>query len=133
MITSNTRKPFGGKVATIETPSFSCFISTAKDGFFRKQSLVILDETGGLSDRQIAAKLVYNDALDSNARLELHDSIIHVIDASGMSGVSLLKTIVTLFEGLRKQGIGTPEINEAWLNSQPDQELVDAILSKASG
>jgi hypothetical protein len=70
-------------VATIETPSFSCFISTVKDGFFRKQSMVIFDTTGDFSNRQVAAKLVYNDLLDSNAHLGLHDTIIHTIDESG--------------------------------------------------
>ena len=35
MITSNTKYPFGGKVATVETKSFNCMISTAKDGIFK--------------------------------------------------------------------------------------------------
>jgi hypothetical protein len=118
MITSNTEKPFGGKVATIETPSFSCFISTAKDGFFKNQSMVIFDTTGGITNRQVAAKVIYNDLLDSNARLGLHDAIIHTIDESGMNGVTLIETLVTLFEGLQKEGIGTPEIDEAWFNSK---------------
>jgi hypothetical protein len=118
MITSNTKKPFGGKVATIETPSFSCFISTAKDGFFQKQSMVIFDTTDGFSNRRVAAKLVYNEVLDSNARLGLHDPIIHTIDESGMNGIPLLETLTTLFEGLRREGIGTAVIDETWWNSQ---------------
>lgn len=118
MITSNTKKPFGGKVATIETPSFSCFISTAKDGFFKKQSMVIFDTTGGFSNRQVAAKLVYNDLLDSNARLGLHDAIIHTIDESGMNGIPLLETLNTLFEGLQREGIGTAVIEETWWTSK---------------
>jgi len=118
MITSNTKKPFGGKVATLETPSFSCFVSTAKDGLFRNQSMVIFDTTGGFSNRKVAAKLVYNDLLDSNARLGLHDAIIHTIDESGMNGVTLIETLGTLFEGLQREGIGTPIIDEAWWNSK---------------
>lgn len=118
MITSNTKKPFGGKVATIETPSFSCFVSTAKDGFFQKQSMVIFDTTRGFSNRQLAAKLIYNDLLDSNARLDLHDTIIHTIDESGMNGINLLKTLQALLVGLHEEGIGIPEIDEAWWNSK---------------
>ena len=117
MITSSIKKPFGGKVSTIETPSFSCFVSTAKDGFFRKQSMVIWDTTSGFSSRQIAAKLDYKELLDSNARLGLHDTIIHVIDESGMKGVTLSETIATLFERLHREGIATPTILEAWWNS----------------
>lgn len=118
MITSNTTKHFGGKVATIETPSFSCFVSTAKDGFFKKQSKVIFDTTNGFPNRQIAAKLVYNDLMDSNARLSLHDVIIHAIDESGMNGVSLIETLSTLFHGLYKEGIGTPEFDATWWHSK---------------
>jgi hypothetical protein len=118
MITSNTRKPFGGKVATIETPSFSCFISTAKEGLFKKQSMVIFDITEGFPNRKVVAKLVYNDLLDSNARLGLHDVIIHTIDESGMSGISLSETLVTLFEGLHKEGMGNTTLDEVWWNSK---------------
>jgi len=118
MITSNTKKPFGGKVATVETPFFSCFISTAKGGFFQKQSMVIWDTSGGFSNRQLAAKLVYNDLLDSNARLGLHDTIIHAIDESGMNGIALLETLETILIGLHREGIGTPTFLEAWLNSK---------------
>ena len=49
--------------------------------------------------------------MDSNARLSLHDVIIHAIDESGMNGVSLIETLSTLFHGLYKEGIGTPEFD----------------------
>lgn len=118
MITSNTKKSFGGKIATIETPSFSCFISTVKEGFFRKQSMVIFDTTKEFSNRCVAAKLIYNDLLDPNARIGLHDAIIHTIDESGMNGNSLLETLTKLFEGLHKEGIGTAVIDETWWSSK---------------
>ena len=108
MITSNTAKPFGGKVATIETPLFSCFVSTAKNGFFEKQSIVIFDTTDGFSNRQVAAKFIYNKLLDSDARLGMHDAIIHAIDESGMNRISLIKTLSTLLVRLHEEGIGTP-------------------------
>jgi hypothetical protein len=118
MITSNTRKPFGGKVSTIDTPSFECFISTAKDGFFKKQSMVIFDTTDGFSNRRLVAKIVYNNLLDSNARLGQHDAIIHTIDESGMNGITLLETLSKLFEGLQKEGVGTAVVDEMWWNSK---------------
>jgi hypothetical protein len=118
MITSNTKKSFGGKVAIIDTPSFSCFISTAKDGIFQKQSMVIWDTSEGFSNRQLAAKIDYNNLLNSNARLELHDTIIHAIDESGMSGITLFETLETILMGLHREGIGTPTFLEAWLNSK---------------
>ena len=118
MITSNTSKPFGGKVATLETPAFSCFVSTAKDGFFKKQSMIIWDTTNGIEGRQVAAKLEYNKALDADARLGLHDAIIHAIDESGMAGIGLAQTLATLCERLHKEGVASPSIAEAWWNSQ---------------
>ena len=118
MITSNTAKPFGGKVATIETPSFSCFVSTAKDGFFKKQSMVIFDTTEGFSNRQVAAKFIFNELLDSNARLGMHDAIIHAIDESGMSGISLVKTLSTLLVRVHEESMGTPEFDATWWHSK---------------
>lgn len=115
LITSNTKKPFGGKVADIRTPSFTCFVSTAKDGLFKKQSMQIYDTSRGY--HWLVAKLFYNDWLDSNARLGLHDTIAHAIDESGMSGVTLFETLHPLLIRLGKEGIGTPEIDQAWWNS----------------
>jgi len=121
MITSNTAKPFGGKVATIETPSFSCFVSTAKDGFFKKQSMVIFDTSDGFSNRQLAAKFIYNELMDSNARLGMHDVIIHTIDESGMNGISLIEALSKLFLGLHEKNIGTPEFLADWLHSKAEE------------
>jgi hypothetical protein len=113
MITSNTRYPFGGKVATVETPSFNCMISTAKEGVFQKQSVVFFDINAGMDNRRPVAKLIYNNVLSKEQRLQFHDIIVGVIDESGMNGLSLLETLVTLFEGLQREGIGNGVIDEA--------------------
>ncbi|OGW37446.1 MAG: hypothetical protein A2Y97_00040 [Nitrospirae bacterium RBG_13_39_12] len=107
MITSNTCYPFGGKVATVETPSFKCMISTAKEGVFKKQSVVFLDINMGMANRRPVAKLHYNDILTKEQRLQFHDIIVSVIDESGMNGLSLYDTLRDLFQGLRKEGIGS--------------------------
>jgi hypothetical protein len=106
MITSNTKYPFGGKVATVETTSFNCMISTAKEALFQKQSMVFFDLKDGMSCRRLIAKLLFNDLLDSSQRIELHDVITHVIDEGGMSGKSLRDTLKELFDGLEQEGIG---------------------------
>jgi hypothetical protein len=74
--------------------------------------MVILDTTQGWENRRAVAKLLYNNVLDKNARLGLHDSIIHVMDEAGMNGISLRQTLEELFEGLRKEGIGLGHIDE---------------------
>ena len=106
MITSNTKYSFGGKVATLETKSFNCMISTAKDGWFRKQSMIFWDINAGMASRRQVAKLFFNGFLSSAQRIELHDVISHVIDEGGMSGKSLGDTLTELFDGLKREGIG---------------------------
>ncbi len=80
--------------------------------------MIIFDTSEGFSSRQLAAKLVYNDLLDSNKRLGLHDAIIHTIDESGINGNSLVETLQNLFEGLEREGIGRGVISETWWNSK---------------
>jgi len=106
MITSNTKYPFGGKVATVATPSFCCMISTAKEGIFKKQSVMFSDVSEGMQSRRHVAKLVYNDVLDSKARLGLHDAITSHLDAAGMGGQPLTEALRTLFDGLKTEGVG---------------------------
>lgn len=48
-------------------------ISTTKEGIFQKQSVVFSDVSKGMESRRHIAKLLYNDVLDSNDRLGLHD------------------------------------------------------------
>jgi hypothetical protein len=104
MITSNTRYPFGGKVATVETKSFNCMISSAKDGLFKKQSIVFWDLNAGMASRRQIAKLFFNEFLSSAQRIEFHDLIVHFIDEAGMSEKSLRDTLDELFDGLGKEG-----------------------------
>ena len=96
----------------METPAFNCCISTAKDGLFKKQSVAFLDFTAGWNNRRLVAKLQYNDILDKNARLGLHDPITHCIDESGMNGQSLVPALSSLFQKLEKEGIGCGLIAE---------------------
>jgi len=80
-------------------------ISTAKDGFFKKQSIIFWDINAGMASRRQIAKLLFNEFLSSAQRIELHDVIAHVTDEAGMSGKDLLDTLTELFEGLQKEGI----------------------------
>jgi hypothetical protein len=106
MITSNTQYLFGGKVATVETPSFCCMISTAKEGIFRKQSVMFSDVSEGMQRRSHVAKLLYNDSFNSMARLDLHDAIAADLDAAGMRGLSLTEALQALFDDLKSRGVG---------------------------
>lgn len=65
-------------------------------------------------NRRFVAKLVYNEVLDKNARLGLHDALIRSIDESGMNGTPLRQTLELLFEGLRREGIGIAVLDDAF-------------------
>ena len=106
MITSNTKYSFGGKVSTVETNSFKCLISTAKDGLFKKQSIIFSDLSGGMSSRRDVAKFLFNDQIGSPQRMDLHDVIAQLIDKDGMNGQSLRAALTYLFERLKQEGIG---------------------------
>lgn len=112
MITSNTRHHFGAKAATVETPSFSCLISTAKEGLFKKQSIIFFDFSAGMASRRPVAKLLFSDILDSNQRLGFHDVIVGVIDQAGMGGKALRDTLEELFQGLQREGIAIGAMTE---------------------
>jgi hypothetical protein len=112
MITSNTFYPFGGKVATIETPAFVCMVSTAKEGLFQKQSVRISDCANGVSNRRVVAKFLYNPVLSKQDRLGLHDAVVASIDELGMSGYSLKDALQNLFERLKEEGIGSGIIED---------------------
>jgi len=85
-------------------------ISTAKEGFFLKQSTRFLDCSNGVSKRRIIADLHYNEILGKQERLVLHDMIVGVIDEFGRNGSSLKDALQTLFDELKKQGTGDGKI-----------------------
>lgn len=106
MITSNTKYSFGGKVSTVETVSFKCMISTAKEGLFKKQSVIFSDLSGGVSSPRQIAKFLFNDHMGSSQRMEFHDVIAQLLDRDGMNGQSLRATLMYLFERFKEEGIG---------------------------
>jgi hypothetical protein len=106
MITSNMRYPFGRKLAMVETPSFNCMIKTAKNGLFGKQSTSFSVFGSGVAPRRQVATLQFDDHLDSDERLRLHDIIAGLLDEAGMSGKSLDEALRELFEELEGKNIG---------------------------
>jgi len=104
--TYNSKYALGEKITTIETKSFNCMINTAKEGLFKKQSMIFWDLSADMAAHRQIAKLLFHESLSSPQRIELHDIIAHVIDKAGMSGKSLEDTLLELFEGLKKKGVG---------------------------
>jgi hypothetical protein len=73
-------------------------IEARVNGVLRKNGLRPIDAE--------TSDLPYHDALDSNARLGLHDAITHSLDEAGMAGASLKDALRSLFDGLKAEGVG---------------------------
>ncbi len=93
-------------MTTVETPTFCCMISTAKEGIFKKQSVMFSDFSDGMENRRHVAKLVYSDRLDSEARLDFHDQIAAHLDGGGMAGQTLRESLHDLFAAVAADETG---------------------------
>jgi hypothetical protein len=87
-------------------------ISTAKEGFFKKQSVRFLDFSSGMSQRRLVGQMRYNDALDKKQRLVMHDLVTHALDESGTNGDSLIDALNKLFKRLQEEGVAAGIIVE---------------------
>jgi hypothetical protein len=115
MILSNRKYIFGSKVATIHTTAFKCVISTAKEGFFKRQSTIIIkgDRVQDKANARPCAKVIYTPSLKSSDRLSLHDGLANQIDELGEQGLSLGTAIDLCFKELKQRGIVAETINLA--------------------
>lgn len=106
MIASNRNQPFGSRVATLHTKAFSCIVTTAKQGLFKKQSTAIYEmPRGQLSPRTPIAHLIYNESLSSAARIEAHELVARELDVKGDKGNSLSEAIRAVAHTLDVRGI----------------------------
>lgn len=117
-----TVKTMTGKVTTIETTKFNIKVSTAKEGFFKKPSTVILipisSERFGVKP---VGKLIYTPSLDTKARYQVHDVVCNILNEDGQS-VSLYDAIESLINNLNQKGLINEGINLADVdNSEPSK------------
>jgi hypothetical protein len=104
MISRNKKLAFGGKVADIETQSFTCVLTTAKEGIFTGLSTVIhevLPEGGA----RACTKLIYNSHSKAKERRDYHDILAIGLDESGETGISLSTALKQAIEAFNQRGI----------------------------
>jgi hypothetical protein len=134
---------FGGKVARIHTKSFQCCVSTAKEGWFQKQSTIILEPKigntvgGAASGLRPCGKVIYSPTLRKSDRLQFHDVIAKTLDAFGEEGFTLEEALEQIFVDLKRRGIAVETINLAADQGQADAQFNsskknDSALSKLS-
>lgn len=114
MIVSN-RSTLLGKCARIQTPSFQCVVSTAKEGIFKKISTMIAE--GGPVDlpNQLhpCGKLIYTDALSTKERYSFHDVVTKILNEAGENEILLGDAIQTMIIDMKERGIIEEGINIA--------------------
>ena len=110
---------FGSKVARIQSKSFECCVSTAKEGLFQKQSTVILEPNLGNTVGAEAAglrpcgKVIYSPTLRKSDRFQFHDVLAKTLDAFGEEGCTLEEALEQIFADFKRRGIAVETINLA--------------------
>lgn len=114
MILSNHRYPFGTKISRIQTPHYTCMVSTAKEGLLQKQSTMvsICNADGTIIYRRGVAKLIYASSLRSNDRLQLHDIVVASLDKLGQE-MPLSEVIDLVIQHFKERGLLSEGINIA--------------------
>lgn len=109
MIESDRRYPFGSKVTRITTPVFAAMVSTAKEGLFSKQSMMIFDVSNGTHEP--VGKIMWSSAMRSEDRLNMHDRIVAALNSMGDNGTSLADCIEFVVGKIRPTGMIESAIN----------------------
>jgi hypothetical protein len=106
MILSNHRYPFGTKISRIQTPNFTCQVSTAKEGFLQRQStmLSICNADGTVIYRRGVAKLIYASSLRSSDRIQLHDIVVTSLDKLG-NEMGLSEALDNIIQYFKERGV----------------------------
>jgi len=115
MIISNKKNIFG-KCARIQTPSYSCIISTAKEGLFKPLNTMILEGNpkGFPNETRPCGKLIYANSLKKKERFQFHDVLAETINNMDESGERELGDVLQIiFDDFKQRGIVTEAINIA--------------------
>ena len=120
---------FGSKVAEIHNKSFECCVSTAKEGWFQKQSTIIsepkIDNSveAGPAGLRPCGKVIYSPTLRTSDRLQFHDAIAKTLDALGEGGCTLDEALEQVFVDLKRRGIAVETIHLAADQGQADAQF----------
>ena len=113
MIISN-RKTLFGKCGRIQTKSYSCILSTAKEGILLPLSTVIFEgnPSGPYNQARLGGKLIYAESLKGKERLHFHDVFLKFLDDIGEnSNTKLGDALQVIFNDFKQRGIVKEAIN----------------------
>ena len=105
-----------GKCGRIQTPSYSCIVSTAKEGWFKPLSSMILEgNPNGLpNETRPCGRIIYVKSLSKKERLQFHDILVASIDRQGeIEEHKLGDALQITFDDFKQRGIVVETINLA--------------------
>ena len=113
MITKVTHHPFNGRMTTVATPTFECWVSTAKEGLLKPLSTMLLEVTyeGAVPVRRPCAKIIYSRSLRTSDRLEMHELIVKILDQQGTAGVDFSNIVGDICSDFRARGVAKEAIH----------------------
>jgi hypothetical protein len=115
VIVRNDKMPLGTRITRIETSSFKCKISTAKEGVFKPLSTVIWegDENRDRANFRPCAKIIWSSIMRKSDIQQAHEILSKEIDRMGEEGISLGMSLDILFSLLKDKGTISETLNYA--------------------
>jgi hypothetical protein len=114
-IISSRDYPLGRRVTVITADTFTCMVSTAKEGVFKKQTTMIVELTDPnktILQGRAVGKLTYSSSLSSFDRLQMHDVVCRYLGAADQ--YETLSFLIDLIgDNLKKRGVLTEVVNLA--------------------
>jgi hypothetical protein len=86
MITQDKLLSFGGRITDINTPSFVCAISTAKESLFKSLSTMIAEPHPDYGIRP-CVKIIYPSVFRKVERHQYHELLCEMINTAGENGI----------------------------------------------
>jgi|SRR5208283_1800318 len=100
----------GSMAASIDTPSFRCFVSTARNSLFSRQFSVLIHEGEATLRRteRDAAKVLYTPSLSREDRIVIHQRIVDTLNQLGESGIPFEQAVNSVLSDLLAEGLIEP-------------------------
>ena len=113
MIGKVTQHRFNGRMTTVSTPNFECWVSTAKEGLLKPLSTMLLEVTSDFTGqkRRPCAKIIYSRSLRTVDRLEMHELIVKILDEQGMAGMDFSDIVIGVCNDLKARGVAQQAIH----------------------
>lgn len=113
MIAKVTNHAFNGRMTTVVTPKFECWISTAKEGILKPLSTMLIEVTydGLIPIRRPCVKIIYSRSLRVSDRLEMHELLVKTLNEQGSAGADFSDTVVDICSDLKARGVAQETIH----------------------